>query len=155
MCYYFRTFPSIQIQNSFWKKAKRKTKMMLILSTILWVNDDFLISSLIFWPFSRIFLYRRRFFTVSRIFSAQLEFETVQTLMAHLSDTECILEESWANSVDTTDSYSYIRRKRINQKKGYWAQCHFGWARIGCRLFDSNNPWPLPSPYYHCIPNLS
>jgi hypothetical protein len=27
-------------------------------------------------------------------FSAQLEFETVQTLMAHLSDTESILEES-------------------------------------------------------------
>jgi hypothetical protein len=69
---------------------------------------------------SRIFYIAADFFNCFTDFSALLEFETVQTLMVHLSDTESILEESWANSVDTTDSYSYIGRKRINQKKGYW-----------------------------------
>jgi hypothetical protein len=43
---------------------------------------------------SRIFYIFADFFDNFADFSAQLEFETVQTLMAHLSDTESILQES-------------------------------------------------------------
>jgi hypothetical protein len=43
---------------------------------------------------SRFFFIVADFFDNFTDFSAQLEFETVQTLMAHLSDTESILEES-------------------------------------------------------------
>ncbi len=84
---------------------------------------------------SRFFFIVADFFDNFTDFSAQLEFETVQTLMAHLSDTESILEESWANSVESTDRY--ISSKENVSKEGI-----LGLFRIGCRLFYSSIRWP-------------